>query len=78
MAYQKREQTTFTRKSCRFCEARIEDIDYKDVKTLQKFINGMGKIDVRKRSGNCPKHQRKLALAIKKARIMALLPFLNR
>lgn len=78
MAYQKQEQSTFTRKTCRFCEARVEYIDYKDVKSLQKNISSVGKIDTSKKSGNCPKHQRALATAIKRARIMALLPFINR
>lgn len=78
MAFQKQEQTTFTRKTCRFCEARMEYIDYKDVKTLQKYTSSIGKIDTRKKSGTCPKHQRALATAIKRARIMALLPFINR
>lgn len=66
------------KKSCRFCADNIEDIDYKDVKTLQKFLNSYGKIDTRKRSGLCARHQRKLATAIKRSRIMALLPFVNR
>ena len=66
------------KKSCRFCADNIEDIDYKDVKVLQKFLNSYGKIDSRKRSGLCARHQRKLATAIKRSRIMALLPFVNR
>jgi small subunit ribosomal protein S18 len=56
----------------------MEYIDYKDVKGLQKFTSSIGKIDTRKKSGTCPKHQRALATAIKRARIMALLPFVNR
>jgi small subunit ribosomal protein S18 len=71
-------QQFFTKKTCRFCEGRIEDIDYKDVKLLQKFLATSGKIESRKRSGNCPRHQRKVTNAIKRARIMALLPFINR
>lgn len=78
MAYQKQEQSTFVKKTCRFCEARIDYIDYKDTKGLQKYTTSLGKIDTRKKSGNCPKHQRALAMAIKRARIMALLPFVNR
>jgi len=78
MAYQKQEQTFFVKKTCRFCEARVDFIDYKDVKSLQKCTSSIGKIDTRKRTGNCPKHQRALATAIKRARIMALLPFVNR
>ena len=78
MAYQKQQPQFISKKSCRFCEQRITEIDYKDVKLLQKYINSIGKIDSRKRSGNCPKHQRALATAIKRARIMALMPFVNR
>ena len=66
------------KKACRFCEQRTEVIDYKDVKMLQKYVNSIGKIDQRKRSGNCPKHQRLVSQAIKRARIMAILPFVNR
>lgn len=72
------QQNFYQKKSCRFCESRIEDIDYKDVKLLQKFVTSIGKVEGRKRTGNCPKHQRKMATAIKRARIMALLPFINR
>lgn len=66
------------KKSCRFCVDNVEDIDYKDVKVLQKFLNSYGKIDTRKRGGLCARHQRKLATAIKRSRIMALLPFVNK
>ena len=79
MAYQRQPQPQiFIKKTCRFCEQRIDFIDYKDFKSLQKYVNSIGKIDPRKRNGNCPKHQRALALAIKKSRIMALMPFTNR
>lgn len=64
-------------KPCKFCVDKDLVIDYKDTKTIQKFVNSYGKIDARKRSGLCPKHQRKLSLAIKRARIMALLPFVG-
>lgn len=65
-------------KPCKFCVDQETEIDYKDVKTLQKFINSYGKIGARKRSGVCPKHQRKLATAIKRARIMAIMPFVGK
>jgi small subunit ribosomal protein S18 len=77
MTYQK-VQPQFSKKTCRFCEQRIDYIDYKDVKLLQKYVNSIAKIDQRKRTGNCPKHQRALAQAIKRARIMALMPFVIR
>jgi small subunit ribosomal protein S18 len=50
-------------------------VDYKDVRTLQSFITEGGKIVPSRTSGNCAKHQRQLAVAIKRARILALLPF---
>ncbi len=66
------------KKTCRYCVDSAEEIDYKDIKSLQKYLNSYGKIDARKRTGFCARHQRKLAIAIKRARIMALLPFVNR
>jgi small subunit ribosomal protein S18 len=65
-------------KPCKFCIDRDVQIDYKDIKTLQRFVNSYGKIDAKKRSGLCPKHQRKLAIAIKRSRIMALMPFVGK
>lgn len=65
-------------KPCLFCADSDLKIDYKDVKTIQRFINSYGKIDPKKRSGLCPKHQRRLTVAIKRARIMALLPFVGK
>lgn len=65
-------------KSCYFCENNIKEIDYKDIRTLQRFINSYKKILPRKRTGVCSWHQRKLSTAIKRARIMALLPFTNK
>jgi small subunit ribosomal protein S18 len=65
-------------KFCYFCLHKIDEIDYKDVQTLQRFINIYKKILPRKRTGVCSWHQRKLARAIKRARIMALLPFVKK
>lgn len=62
---------------CKFCVEKIEYIDYKDVKMLQQFIPERGKILPRRISGTCALHQRKLQNAIKRARIMALLPFVT-
>lgn len=62
-------------KSCYFCINNNIDIDYKDAQTLRRFTSSYGKIVPRKRSAVCSTHQRKLATAIKRARIMALLPF---
>lgn len=62
---------------CKFCVEKIEYIDYKDMKMLQQFIPERGKILPRRISGTCALHQRKLQNAIKRARIMALLPFVT-
>lgn len=63
------------RKVCAFCVEKIEVIDYKDLNRLKKFITEKGKILPRRISGVCAAHQRELAQAIKRARIMAMLPF---
>ena len=66
---------TSRRKVCAFCQEKVEAIDYKDVNRLKKFITEGGKILPRRMSGVCAMHQRELSNAIKKARIVALLPF---
>ncbi len=63
------------KKLCFFCENKLDKIDYKDAYLLRRFMNSQGKIYPSKRHGTCSKHQRTLANAIKKARIMALVPF---
>src|SRR5262252_5590545 len=63
------------RKVCRFCADKTLRVDYKDVRTLGSFITEGGKIVPSRTSGNCAKHQRQLAVAIKRARVIALLPF---
>jgi small subunit ribosomal protein S18 len=66
----------FSRKKvCRFCADKAVAIDYKDPQTLKYFITDRGKIVPRRISGNCAKHQRKVALACKRARMIALMPF---
>lgn len=64
------------RKVCRFCLNHVEWIDYKDVDTLKTFITERGKIIPRRISGNCAKHQRQMAKAIKQSRSIALMPFI--
>lgn len=64
-------------KHCFFKENDIEHIDYKDVHVLKKFINPNGRIIARKRTGISAKMQRQLSLAIKRARFMALIPYVN-
>lgn len=63
------------KKICHFCETKMDKIDYKDAYLLRRFMNSQAKIYPPKRHGTCAKHQRTLANAIKKARTMALVPF---
>jgi small subunit ribosomal protein S18 len=63
------------KKICSFCVDKIEQVDYKQYERLKRFITERGKILPRRISGNCARHQRQLTRAIKRARIMALLPF---
>jgi small subunit ribosomal protein S18 len=63
------------RKVCNFCADKVHDINYKDTTRLRKYISERGKILPRRISGNCAKHQRGLTVAVKRARIIALLPF---
>jgi len=64
-----------TRKVCSFCAGKIETIDYKDPEKLRGYISDRGKIAPRRRTGTCAKHQRILATAIKRARHLALIPY---
>lgn len=66
------------KRRCAFCTNQIEQIDYKDVKTLGYFINGFKKIKPRYYTGVCLRHQKALSRAIKRAREMALIPFVNK
>ncbi len=65
------------KKVCHFCVDRVEAIDYKDVARLRKFISERAKILPRRATGTCAAHQRELTTAIKRARQMALLPYVN-
>ncbi|MDD2227375.1 MAG: 30S ribosomal protein S18 [Clostridia bacterium] len=60
---------------CNFCVEKAKSIDYKDTAKLKHYVTEKGKILPRRQTGTCSKHQRALAMAIKRARIMALLPF---
>src|SRR3984957_7680886 len=66
------------KKVCKFCVEKIDTINYKDVRTLAQFVAESGKIVPRRLSGVCTPHQRRLSLAIKQARNIALLPFAGR
>ena len=63
------------RRVCSFCRDKVEAIDYKDPAQLRRYISDRGKIEPRRRTGTCAKHQRALARAIKRARHLALLPY---
>ncbi len=77
MLQQRRKKRIFPRrKVCRFCADSTLIIDYKDSKTLKHFTSERGKIIPRRITGNCAKHQRELTVAIKRARQIALLPYL--
>ncbi len=73
----KRYKKTSRKKVCIFCVDKVESIDYKDVNKLRKFITEKGKILPRRQTGTCAKHQRELTTAIKRARFMALLPYVG-
>ncbi len=62
-------------KTCPFCEGRVHWVDYKDDRTLGRFITDHGKILPSRLSGTCARHQRQLATAIKRARYLALIPY---
>ena len=64
-----------SRKVCSFCAGKIETIDYKDPEKLRGYISDRGKIAPRRRTGTCARHQRTLARAIKRARHLALVPY---
>ncbi len=68
----------YNRKQNRFYSEKIDYIDYKDIKFLQRYLNSVGKIESRKRTGASMKHQRMLAKALKRARHLGLLPFIVR
>lgn len=73
----RRERTrrfVFKPKVCPFCADKLE-IDYKNVSRLRRYVSERGRIEARRRTGVCAKHQRRLAVAIKRARYLALLPY---
>lgn len=65
------------RKVCEFCNDKDKKIDYKDTATLRPYISDRGKIEARRKTGTCAKHQRTLAKAVKRARYLALLPYVS-
>lgn len=65
------------RKPCQHCKEKVEQVDYKDVDSLRRYISDRGKIRSRRITGACRRHQSQLAKAIKRARTLALLPYVN-
>lgn len=65
------------RKSCYFCREKIDEVDYKNVAQLKRFASEKGKIRSRRITGACRKHQEQIAVAVKRAREMALLPYVG-
>ncbi len=73
----KRTKPSRERSECRYCRNKVDYIDYKDIEALSKLVTQRGKIFSRKRSGNCAGCQRKAQLAVKRARYIGLLPYIN-
>ncbi len=71
----KKRRMTRRKKPCSFCIDKATQIDYKDVPRLRRFITERGKVLPRRMTGTCAQHQRMLSMAIKRARILALLPY---
>ncbi|OVE73609.1 30S ribosomal protein S18 [bacterium B13(2017)] len=71
----KKKRKIFKKKKCKFCLNSVVSVDYKDVARLRKYVTERGKIIGKRITGNCAKHQRNLTNAIKRARMLALLPF---
>ncbi len=68
---------TFIKRACRFCTDKVEHIDYKDLDRIGRYVTDRGKIIPSRLTGPCAKHQRVLTRAIKRARFMALLPYVS-
>lgn len=68
-------KTFYKKKECRFCKQKINSVDHKDYPLIKRFITEKGKIVPRRMSGNCAKHQRMIARAVKKARNIGIIPF---
>jgi small subunit ribosomal protein S18 len=75
MAVMKRRRSYRRQKVCKFCMDKVGQVDYKDVRRLRSFVTERGRIIPRRISGTCAPHQRQLTVAVKRARNVALLPF---
>ena len=65
------------RRSCYFCKEKVEEVDYKNYNQLRRYVSEKGKIRSRRITGACRRHQRQVAVAVKRAREMALLPYVT-
>ena len=74
---EKREKRPMRKKKCKFCLDRVTYLDYKDERRLRRFMTDRGKITPRRITGTCAKHQRMLAAAVKRARLIALVPYVR-
>jgi small subunit ribosomal protein S18 len=77
MVKEKKKFKRFKQRSCRFTRLGVEFIDWKDINTLQRLCTGQGKLLGRKRSGSCAGFQRKVKVAVKRARFMGLMPYVG-
>jgi small subunit ribosomal protein S18 len=68
----------YFKKNCAFCRKKMDVIDFRDTNLLSKYMTGWAKLKSGRDTGTCAKHQRRLAEAIKRARFMALLPYVKR
>ena len=66
------------RRTCSYCSEKLDDVDYKAATVLRRFVSDKGKIRPRRVTGACRRHQRQIAVAVKRAREMALLPYADR
>lgn len=76
--FQKREYREYQPRECFFCRRKIKEIDYTDAKLLGRYLSPWAKIKPNYYTGTCSKHQRKLTQAIKRARFLALMPYVSR
>ncbi len=70
-----KDRFTPRRKVCQFCVDQVREVDYKDFQRLRRYLSDRGKIEPRRKTGTCARHQRSLTVAIKRGRYMALLPY---
>jgi small subunit ribosomal protein S18 len=74
---EKREKRPMRKKKCKFCLDRVTYVDYKDERRVRRFMTDRGKITPRRITGTCAKHQRMLSAAVKRARLIALVPYVR-